>query len=409
MFETIDHRLTVPLDYANPDATSIEVFAREVVPPGGDALPMLVYLQGGPGHESPRPDSRPAGPAWLTRALQDYRVLFLDQRGTGLSTPFGLHTMAELGGSPETVATYVTHFRADAIVQDTERFRAHLGLETVSLLGQSFGGFTSLHYLSVAPGSLGEVFFTGGLPPIGRHCDEVYAATFDVQRTKNKQFYDRFPHAREQMLRAVKLCDAGEVLLPGGKPLTSRLLRSIGNHMGFTGGDQVLAYLLERDPRSPAFGADVATLLPFKGRNPLYSVIHESSYSDGCITNWSAERVLPEDFATDATLFTSEHLFPWHFVDDDGLAPYREVAELLAQHQWPRLYSADVLAQNTVPAAAAVFTTDPFVDLRFSRETAEMIPNLSVWETPDHDHNAIRADGGEILDVLFGRVHDTRQ
>ena len=185
----IDHRLTVPLDYSEPDRSSIEVFAREVVPDGGAELPLLVYLQGGPGQESPRPSGRPAQPPWLERALQDYRVLFLDQRGTGLSTPFGSRADAHAATqNPDAVAEYLTHFRADAIVQDAERFRQHLGLDNVSLLGQSFGGFTSLHYLTVAAHSLGEVYFTGGLPPVGRHCDDVYTATYDTQRTRNEAF-----------------------------------------------------------------------------------------------------------------------------------------------------------------------------------------------------------------------------
>ncbi len=401
MFESIDHRLTVPLDYSEPTGPTIEAFAREVVAEGGTNRPVLIFLQGGPGHESPRPTVRPANPAWLGRALQDYRVLLLDQRGTGLSTPFGSNTMAGLGSSPEEIARYLTNFRADAIVQDAERFREHLGLDSVSLLGQSFGGFTSLHYLSVAAGSLDEVYFTGGLPPIGRHCDEVYAATYQTQRSKNAEFYNRFPHARDQMQRAVNLCDAGELVFPTGEPMTARLIRTVGSHLGFTGGDDLLAFLLERDPHSPAFAADVWSLLPFKGRNPLYAVIHESSYADGCVTGWSSERLMPEDFATDPTLFTSEHIFPWHFDDDAGLAPYREVASLLAQHPWPRLYDSDVLAATQVPCAAAVFTTDPFVDLEFSRETAAVLPNLAVWETAEHDHNALRADGGIILDRLF--------
>ena len=407
MTSFLDHRLSVPLDYGEPGGETIDVFAREVIPEGGDALPLLVYLQGGPGQESPRPSQRPAHPAWLARALQDYRVLFLDQRGTGLSTPFGSRADADAAmDAPETVADYLTHFRADAIVQDTERFREHLGLDTVSLLGQSFGGFTSLHYLSVAANSLGEVYFTGGLPPVGRHCDDVYVATYATQRTKNHELYERFPTLRSRVRAALDVCDAGDVLLPNGSPLTARLLRTVGSQLGFTGGAEKLAYLFERDPRSSAFAADVASQLPFNARNPLYAVIHESSYGDGGVTGWSSDRVRPDDFADDPTLLTSEHIYPWHFVDDRGLAPYRSVAEILAHHEWPRLYDADVLGSVTVPSAAAVFTTDPYVDLAFSRETAALMPHLAAWETDAHDHNAIRVDGGEILDRLFALVGD---
>ena len=78
---------TVPLDHARPEAGSITVFTREVAAPDGVDRPYLVFLQGGPGFEATRPTSPPTG--WMKRAIQDYRVLLLDQRGTGRSTPVG--------------------------------------------------------------------------------------------------------------------------------------------------------------------------------------------------------------------------------------------------------------------------------------------------------------------------------
>src|SRR3954447_15153163 len=85
----VEHELEVPLDHARPDGERITVFAREVADPDGRDRPFLVYFQGGPGFESPRPTRHPSSPGWLDRALRDYRVLMLDQRGTGRSTPVG--------------------------------------------------------------------------------------------------------------------------------------------------------------------------------------------------------------------------------------------------------------------------------------------------------------------------------
>ena len=81
-----DRFFAVPLDHQRPDGEQIEVFAREVAAAAKtDARqPWLVFLQGGPGGASPRPVGRES---WLDRALKDYRVLLLDQRGTGRSTP----------------------------------------------------------------------------------------------------------------------------------------------------------------------------------------------------------------------------------------------------------------------------------------------------------------------------------
>ena len=44
----------------------------------------LIFLQGGPGFAAGRPVSAESG--WIKRALQDYRVFLLDQRGTGIFT-----------------------------------------------------------------------------------------------------------------------------------------------------------------------------------------------------------------------------------------------------------------------------------------------------------------------------------
>src|SRR5438309_711200 len=100
-----DHRFTIPLDHAAPQGEQIEVFAREVTAtrPGADRLPWLVFFQGGPGIASPRP---PENASWLPRALRDYRVLLLDQRGTGLSTPVTFQTLARFD-SPQATADYL--------------------------------------------------------------------------------------------------------------------------------------------------------------------------------------------------------------------------------------------------------------------------------------------------------------
>src|SRR4051812_14397529 len=88
-----DHVLAVPLDHADPHGPAIELFAREVTASGraGDGLPWLLFLQGGPGGKSPRPT---AADGWLGRALRTHRVLLLDQRGTGRSTPITGRTVA---------------------------------------------------------------------------------------------------------------------------------------------------------------------------------------------------------------------------------------------------------------------------------------------------------------------------
>lgn len=397
-----EHEFRVPLDHARPDGEQITVFAREVADPQGRDRPFLVFLQGGPGQEAPRPTRGPTSPGWLDRALSDYQVLMLDQRGTGLSSPIG--TLANM--TPREQADHLALFRADSIVHDAEHIRVALGVDRWSVLGQSFGGFCALAYLSAAPDSLREVFFTGGVPPVGRAVDDIYRATYATMLQRNQRYYRRYPGDRSRVLALHELIDAGEIVLPHAT-MTGRWFRQVGSALGMSDGAERLHYLLERDPHSPAFGWDLAAALPFNGRNPLYVAIHEACYADGQSTRWSAERVMPEEFHQDTALFTGEHVFSWNFHDDSQLAPLRETADLLAERDWPALYDADVLRSCEVPCAAAIFTEDPYVDRTFSEETASLIPTMRTWVTNEYEHNALRVDGQRVLDRLIGMARGT--
>ncbi len=92
-----EHEFSLPLDHDRPGGPAIGVFAREIADPDGRERPFLVFLQGGPGYEATRPTRHPSSPGFLDRALQDFRVLMLDQRGTGRSTPVGTAARAQRG------------------------------------------------------------------------------------------------------------------------------------------------------------------------------------------------------------------------------------------------------------------------------------------------------------------------
>jgi pimeloyl-ACP methyl ester carboxylesterase len=398
-----EHEFAVPLDHSRPDGERITVFAREVADPGGRDRPFLVFLQGGPGQESPRPTRQPSSPAWLDRALQDFRVLLLDQRGTGRSQPIG--TLPGL--TPEQQAERLTHFRADAIVRDAEWIRRELGVERWSVLGQSFGGLCAVSYLSLAPEGLREALITGGLPPLGPRIDEVVQATYARTLERGRRFYERYPDDRGRVLALHERLGSEDVRLPSGDRLTSRRLRALGDRLGMSDGAEQLHALLELPADSPAFRHDVDRALPYP-RNPLYAVLHEACWADGGTTRWAAERMLPDELAARPELFTGEHVFPWLFEDLGALAPLREAAELLAAHRWPRLYDPERLASNEVPVAAAIYTGDMYVERGFSEETAAGIRGLRPWITSEFEHNGLRVDGdrilGRLLDLARGRA-----
>jgi pimeloyl-ACP methyl ester carboxylesterase len=398
-----EHELSVPLDHARPDGEHITVFAREVADPDGRDRPLLVFLQGGPGGEAPRPTRHPSTPGWLDRALSEFRVLMLDQRGTGRSTPIG----AMAGLSAREQADRLVHFRADAIVRDAEHLRRELGVERWSVLGQSFGGLCVMTYLSIAPEGLREAFVTGGLGPIGPRIDDVYRATYPRTLERCRRYYERYPGDRARVRALRERLDAEDMRLPSGDRLTGRRLRLLGNLLGMSAGAEELHYILELPIDSPAFAHDVDAALGF-ARNPLYAVLQEACWADGGATRWAAERLLPAEYDDDPELFTGEHVYPWMFEDFAALAPLREAADILAAHEWPRLYDPDRLAANEVPVAAAIYAEDMYVERAFSEETAAHIRGLRPWLTNEYEHNGLRADGarvlGHLVDLVRGRA-----
>ncbi|MFE4677940.1 alpha/beta fold hydrolase [Streptomyces sp. NPDC056721] len=416
-----DRRFSVPLDHDHPEGESIELFAREAVAIGKEHanLPWLLYLQGGPGFGANRFSGKQA---WLDRALQDHRVLLLDQRGTGSSTSANRQTLP-LRGGPREQADYLAHFRADSIVRDCEAIRDEVtGGAPWTVLGQSFGGFCATHYLSTAPEGLTAAVITGGLPTLDGHADDVYRAAYPRIERKVAAHYARYPQDVERARRIAEYLAEHEPVLNGGYRLTVEAFQSLGILLGGTGGSDRLHYLLEdafvRTPAgvelSDAFQEDVQATLSYAG-HPLYALVHEAIYGqDARPTNWSAERVRGEFPQFDAAktlagdgplLFTGESVHPWMFDCDPALRPLRETAELLAARtDWAPLYDPARLAANEVPAVAAVYHDDMYVDTAHALRTARAVKGLRTWVTDEFEHDGLRAGAPRVLDRLLAML-----
>ncbi|MCD0450449.1 alpha/beta hydrolase [Actinocorallia sp. API 0066] len=398
----IDHLLEVPLDHADPGGEQIPLFAREIVAESRahDGLPWLLYLQGGPGHRAPR-----GLPAWVERAAREYRVVLLDQRGTGRSHPLTRQTLADV---PDPAAR-LRLFRADAIVRDAELVRARItGGRPWSVLGQSFGGFCATTYLSFFPDGLNEVIITGGLPSLTATADDVYRAAYPRVLEHNERFFARYPGDEELALRVAEVLRKEDVRLPSGEPLTVRRFQTAGMGFGTHAEFDDLHYLLEEAFAGPStlsevFLRRIEAKISF-AEHPLYALLHEPIYAQGTATRWAAERVraeFPEFDGSAPFRFTGEMIYPWLFEEDAALAPLRPAAKALAAHtDWPALYDPAALAHNTVPVVAAIYTHDMYVDTDMSLETAAHIPNLRPWLTPDHAHDALRATPTVLTHLL---------
>jgi pimeloyl-ACP methyl ester carboxylesterase len=414
----VDHEFNVPLDYAQPKGDTINVFAREVAATDKEKQdqPWLIFFQGGPGSSAPRPEDKSG---WLKRALQEYRVLLLDQRGTGRSSPINYQTLARFA-TPRMQADYLKNFRADSIVRDAELIRRRLvGAEKRwTVLGQSYGGFCVTHYLSAAPDGLKEAIITGGLPPLNRPPDDVYRATYRRVSERNRLYYERYPDDAERARQIVDHLASQEVNLPNGDRVSPRRFQQLGIAFGMSTGFERVHYLLEDAFLQGATSREISYtfLRGFENSlwfetNPIYAILHESIYCEGAASNWSAQRVRSEYPEFDVTpgqpvFFTGEMVYPWMLDEYRYLRPLKEAANILVAYDgWPHLYDKSTLQSNTVPCAAAIYYNDMYVERSLSEETAKNIQGIKLWITSEYQHDGLRTDGDKVLSRLLGMLH----
>lgn len=412
----IEHTLERPWTPEQPDDT-FELFAREIIPDGGENYPYMVYLQGGPGFPSPRPT---AISGWMQEALRTHRILLLDQRGTGRS-----HRIDAASPEADRTVERLRCLRQEFIVEDAEALRRALGVEQWALFGQSFGGFCITTYLSLYPESITEAFLTGGLPSLEASADDIYRTTFAKLRYRHDQFYAQVPFAQQRIREIAHHLDQSAELLPTGERLSSRRFRMLGINLGRGTGFATLGYLLEspfvqhrgEKRLTREFLAAVGEHLSYE-RGPLYAAIHESIYGGiggQQVTNWSAHRIREEipGFAEAADprslepyYLTGEHIFPWQFEEDPALHSFQQAAQQLAEHTWQQSpYDAQVLA--TAPAVAAeVYLDDIFVPFEYSMHTAHSFADARVDVTNFFQHDGIGHDGSGIYQRLLAKLRD---
>lgn len=424
-----NRRYAVPLDYSGALGGEVEVFVREVVNTGPhdlrSSLPCLVYFQGGPGFESPRLSE---SGEFVRKLARDHRMLLLDQRGTGLSTPVVTETLEGMTAAER--LAYLRCFRADSIVRDAELIRRALLDQggKWSILGQSFGGFCCLTYLSYFPWGIEKALIAGGLAPVTAGCsaETVYRNLVPRVLRQMDKFYEIFP-GDEDILRDLVLHidrqENGVVPLPSGSVLSVRGLQAIGiSCLGVPGGFARLHYMLERAwvtkrlsgerVLSYYFLKSVDDIISFD-TNPLYMVLHEACYCNGPGANsgWAADRVIRTEFpqfdalksaqAGGRIYLTGEMMFPWMLDEIVTLRPWKETAIALSKiTDWDPLYNTEALKGNPVPAAAVAYHNDTMVDFTCSMATADRVNNLHVWVTSEYSHAGLREGSDRVIDMM---------
>ncbi|GHH71914.1 proline iminopeptidase [Streptomyces sulfonofaciens] len=414
-----DHRVPVPLDWAADSGPELSLFARELVDPArrGEDLPCLLYLQGGPGGKSPRPLG-PADGGWIGPALREFRVVLLDQRGTGRSSPVDGRVMRGFDSGARG-ADFLCCFRADSIVADAEHLRrTSFGGRPWITLGTSYGGFLTLTYLSLAPEGLAGCLVAGGLAAIRPSVEEVYRRTYPRVAAKNRVFQRRYPADAEVLHRVADLLSTGDVRLPDGDALTVRRLQVLGLDFGMKPGFERVHWIFDeafadeaRERLTDTFLGEVRSRTSFADR-PLFTVLQESIFCSGpgAPPAWAAERERARhpEFAADARplLLTGEMIYPWMFEEIGPLRPFAPAAEeLAAREEWSHLYAPDRLAANEVPVAAVVYHDDMYVDAGLQLETAAAVGNVHTWVTNEFEHDGLHEDG-RVFTRLVGLLRE---
>lgn len=123
----------------------------------GSALP-VICVNGGPGLSRAY---MKMSTMWFGVARHRL-VVFYDQRGTGESKRVA-------PGAPQTM---------DAQVEDLEALRAHLGLDQFALVGDSFGGWISMAYVSAHPEHVVKLVLSDSPGPTWKDTTHLLPQTF---------------------------------------------------------------------------------------------------------------------------------------------------------------------------------------------------------------------------------------
>ena len=189
------HSVPVPLDYAKPAAGSLKIHVA-VAPAfreGARGDPLFV-LAGGPGQGGSEVIRLLSAAFSRVRATRD--IVFIDQRGTGLSGKLeckdvpGQETMSEAALEAEAhrcISTSKVNFAAYTTAnaaRDLEAVRRALGYPKVNVYGVSYGTRLGQAYARAYPGSVRSLILDGVAAP-----DQVIpAGGRDAQAALDKLF-----------------------------------------------------------------------------------------------------------------------------------------------------------------------------------------------------------------------------
>ena len=284
-------------------------------------------------------------------------------------------------------------------------------------LGQSYGGFLTLSYLSLFPEGIAASFTCGGIPHVPASASEVYAHTFPRMAAKTQQYYDRYPADVDRVAALADALEAQKPVLPDGSPMTVERLQLMGSDFGMKPNFERMHWIIDHafvdGDGTLTCGASVSDSFLMRAfertntrTNPLYWTLQEFIYADGDTMpiGWAAaeEKAHRAEFDTLARplMFTGEAMFPWMFEQMPELKPFKPAMDLLMEDtSWDKIYDPQRLACNEVPLQAAVYFDDMYVDSGLQLDTLSRVGNSHAWVTNEFEHDGLH--GSVVFKHLF--------
>lgn len=186
--------ITVPLDYAEPDGTTIDIAVSRWAEPGSEPTKALLLNPGGPGGSGLGYANYAASSLTGDLGLADHAVIGFDPRGVGQSTGVRCLTDAELDlyafpdTTPDTpeeeelldkagsamadacIAKYgedLLHYSTENTARDMEMIRRAMGLATIDYLGVSYGTYLGGVFATLFPESFSAMVLDAAFDPQG--------------------------------------------------------------------------------------------------------------------------------------------------------------------------------------------------------------------------------------------------
>lgn len=150
--------------------------AYEVYGASSPATPVIA-VNGGPGLSH---KYMVQNDVW-TRLSQGRQIVFYDQRGTGKSQHMNANASQGM----------------DAQVADLEAVRAHLNLEKVDLVGDSYGGLLSMAYVTAHPEHVRKLVLSDAAPPAWKDIVHLLPQVFPDIEEQNAQMEQKLGHTDE--------------------------------------------------------------------------------------------------------------------------------------------------------------------------------------------------------------------